>query len=360
MRGSAGASQRNTDVTVGDPRRHNLRELLLDFSRPGLCLVLGSGASHGVVPMSRDQIAAIAREVIDASGQYWRLPGTYQDQLQDPSVRYLTDVLVRTSRDNWDKRLDQFFSPGQARFVLGAVFTPRQEVPRALVRIYDVLENLNGAIVSYNYDRITDRQTRFPVIAPHGQRAQLFDDPQAYAEANRLAWEFHVTPPSEFWLPEPESERVRVRYEYQRALRAWGAASAIVFIGYAFGRGDDGLSFEDFADHASRTARVHVLGPRPDNADLTRQVAHACRGRKRGFRVFSQPFRWRELSEALLQFMDSRRASRVIAAVGHEVEIGMRHDWIVDPRTRRKGRRMTWPPNSAAAPDEARVTILVT
>ena len=326
MRGRSGAAQRNTAVTVTDRRRHNLRALLLDLSRPGLCLVIGSGASHGVVPMSRDQIATLAREVIDASGQYWRLPGTYQDQLQDPAVRYLTDVLVHTSPDNWDKRLDQFYSPAQARFVLGAVFTPRNEVPRALIRVYDVLENMNGVIVSYNYDRITDRQTRFPVVTPHGQRAQLFDDPHAYAEANRLAWELHIPPPSDFWLPEPEAERLRHRYEYQRALRAWGAASAIVFIGYSFGRGDDVLSFRDFADHASRSARVHVLGPRPDNADLTRQVAYACGGRKKGFRVFSQPFGWRGLSEALLHFLDSRRASHVIAAVGHEAEIGMLHD----------------------------------
>jgi hypothetical protein len=326
MRTRSGATRWNTAVTLPDPRRHNLRELLFDLSRPGLCLVIGSGASRGVVPMSRDQIAALAREVIDASGQYWRLPGTYLDQLQDPAVRYLTDVLVRTSPDNWDNRLDQFFSPGQARFVLGAVFTPRVEIPRALICIYDVLENLKGVIVSYNYDRITDRQTRFPVIAPHGQRAQLFDDPQAYAEANRLAWELHIPPPSDFWLPEPESELVRVRSEYQRALCAWRAASSIVFIGYAFGRGDDALSFEDFADHASPSARIHVLGPPPDNADLTRQVAHACRGRKKGFRVFSQPFGWGGLSEALLQFLDSCRATHVLAAIGHEVEIGMRHD----------------------------------
>jgi hypothetical protein len=326
MRNRSGATGATTDVTLHDPRRHNLRELLIDLARPGLCLVVGGGASHGVVPMTVDQIARLAREIIDASGEYWRLPGKYLDQLQHPAVRYLTDILVRTSRDNWDNRLAQFLSPGQATFVLGAVFTPRQEVPRALTRIYDVLENQNGVIVSYNYDRITDQQSRFPVIAPHGQRAQLFDDPHAYAVANRMAWELNIAPPSDLWLPEAESEVIRVRYEYQRAINAWRAATTIVFIGYGFGRGDDALSFEDFAEHASRTARVHVLSPPPENADFVRQVGYACRERRKGFCVYAQAFRWRSFAEAVLQFLDSRGATHVSAAIGHELEIAMRHD----------------------------------
>ncbi|MGH9420865.1 MAG: hypothetical protein ACRD3J_12890 [Thermoanaerobaculia bacterium] len=234
-----------------------------------------------MTPISADQIATLAREIIDASGEYWRLPGTYLDQLQHPAVRYLTEILLRTSRDNWDNRLAQFLSPGQATFVLGAVFTPRREVPRALIRIYDVLENQNGVIVSYNYDRITDQQSRFPVIAPHGQRARLFGDPHAYAAANRMAWEFNMAPPSDLWLPEPETDAIRIRYEYQKAISAWRVATTIVFIGYGFGRGDDALSFDDFAEYASRTARTHVLNPPPDNADLVRQIGYACRARRK-------------------------------------------------------------------------------
>lgn len=225
-----------------------------------------------------------------------------------------------------DTRLAQFLSPGQANFILGAVFTPRREVPCALTRIYGALENRNGVIVSYNYDRITDQQTRFPVIAPHGQRARLFEDPHAYAAANRMAWELNIAPPTEFWLPQPETEAIRIRYEYQKAIDAWRAAATIVFIGYGFGRGDDALSFEDFAEHASRTARVHVLNPPPDNADLVRQIGYGCRARQKDFQVHAQPFGWRALAEAVLRFLDSRRATHVRAAIGHEVEIAMRHD----------------------------------
>ena len=144
MKNRSGTTGIITDVTLQDSRRHNLRELFVDFARPGLCLVIGAGASHGVMPMSVEQIATLAREIIDASGQYWRLPGKYLDQLEHSGVRYLTEILLHTSRENWDNRLAQFLSPGQANFILGAVFTPRREVPRALVRIYDVLENRNG------------------------------------------------------------------------------------------------------------------------------------------------------------------------------------------------------------------------
>lgn len=38
-------------VTIRDPRVANMRELLLDLSRPGVCIVLGAGASHGLVPL---------------------------------------------------------------------------------------------------------------------------------------------------------------------------------------------------------------------------------------------------------------------------------------------------------------------
>lgn len=326
MNNQSGVTGSIADVTLKDDRRHNLRELLLDLSRPGLCLVLGAGASYGVIPMSIDQIATIAREIIDAGGDYTRLPGTYLDQLEHPGVRFLTDILRRTSRDNWDNRLAQFLSPGQATVVLGAVFTPRRPVPRALTRIYGVLESRDGAIITYNYDRITDDQSGFRVIAPHGQRAKLFADPRAYAEAIRAAWEFHLAPPSDMWLPEPETEKIRARFEYRQAVQAWRHAAAIVFIGYGFGSGADAFSFEDFGQHASQTARIHVLNPSPDNADLTRQVADACRGRRTGFRVYAQPYRWREFGEGVLEFLDSRRVTHIRAAIGHEVEIGMRHD----------------------------------
>jgi len=326
MRNRTGAIGSVGDVTLKESRRHNLRELLFDLSRPRLCLILGAGASHGVMPMSIDQIANLAREIIDASGDYSRLPGTYLDQLSHPGVIFLTDILRRTSRDNWDNRLAQFLSPGQATFVLSAVFTPRGDLPRALTRIYDVLESDGGAIVSYNYDRITDGQSAFPVIAPHGQRAQFLTDPRAYAEANRMAWELNLAPPTDLWLPEPEVERIRARHEYQAAVSAWRHAAAIVFIGYGFGAGADALSFEDFAEHASPDARIHVLNPPPDNADLTRQVAHACRRRRRAFRVYAQPFRWRSFAEAVLQLLETQHSTHIRTAIGHEEEIARGHD----------------------------------
>jgi hypothetical protein len=43
-------------VTLRDERVADLHELLKDLSQPGLCLVLGAGASYGVVPMSRKEI----------------------------------------------------------------------------------------------------------------------------------------------------------------------------------------------------------------------------------------------------------------------------------------------------------------
>src|SRR5436190_106790 len=82
-----------------------------------------------------------------------------------------------------------------------------------------------------------------------------------------------------------------------RTLEAWQTAHAVVLIGFGFGSGQDAISFEDFGRLVPATAPVHVLGPPGDNADLTRQVGHALRGRLRPG-LYAQPFRWRQLAEA--------------------------------------------------------------
>src|SRR4051812_21692839 len=98
MRGFSGAALGINDVTLNDLRRHALRELLIDLSRPGLCLNLGAGASHGVIPMTPRQIAELARELAEAKGNYSALTGTYLDQIQHPEVMFLTDMLRRVER----------------------------------------------------------------------------------------------------------------------------------------------------------------------------------------------------------------------------------------------------------------------
>jgi hypothetical protein len=57
-------------------------------------------------------------------------------------------------------------------------------------------------------------------------------------------------------------------------------------IGYSFGGGHDALSFEDFCAKVNPKARVHVLSPATDNADLVRQVGYGLRGRGSRFRVW--------------------------------------------------------------------------
>lgn len=315
-------------VTLRDDRITDLRELLLDLSSPGLCLVLGAGASYGVVPMSRKDIAALARELIAAGGNYRLLPERQQRHLaENPEVLALTNLLREIPPDAWDRFLADLpaLTPSQATVIWSDVFTPRGEIPRALVDIYRVLENQNGVVVSYNYDGIADRQDRFPVITPHGRRPAVLTDPRVREQVRKVAWELHVSIATDWHLPVPEDESVRMRRDYQNTLVAWRLARCIMFIGYGFGGGDDGVSFDDFGRNALG-CRVHVLCPHPENRDLRRQVGYALRDRGPRFRVFGQPFRWRSFAEATLALLAQSGFDHVRHAIGREADLCALHD----------------------------------
>jgi hypothetical protein len=333
MRGFSGAVCRGDRLIVGpvtlDERRvDSLRDLLVALATPGLCLVMGAGASYGIVPMTRRDITDLARELLDAGGNLTLLPRRLRNQVVDhPDSLFLAELLRAAPRDAWDRVLADMLSPGQASYVLHESFTPRGPVPPALTRIFSVLESEASSIVTYNYDRITDAaRNRFRVIAPHGERSQLLSDPRTREAMRKMAFELHIPVASDWWLPVPETVEVQYRPGYQEMLRAWRSATSIVFVGYGFGRGDDAFSYEDFGRNASKAASVHVLCPRPDNTDLCRQIGYALRGRGPQFHVFGHEYRWRAFAEAILEYLESIQRSHVIAAIGGELEIAFRHD----------------------------------
>ena len=243
-----------------------------------------------------------------------------------PEVRFLTQALQSMPTGAWDRVVLDALSPGRAVVILNDVFSPSIEVPSALVRIYDVFENREGVMISFNYDGIDQRQTKFRVIAPHGRRPDLLLDPMFSRSVRESLRTFYVDIPTDWHLPIPESERVIKRPAYQAMVAAWARARSVVFVGYGFGGGADSMSFRDFGLSLNPAARVHVLCPGPENAELCRQIGYVLRGRPRGFRVIGQPFRWRPFAEAVLGVLDGCGADCVRAAVGKELEIAVAHD----------------------------------
>jgi hypothetical protein len=291
-------------------------------------LVLGAGATHGVIPMTIRDITDLAREILDAEGNVTRLPRHLQQQFEDhPECVALLNLLHAAPRGGWDRIVADTLTPGLASYTLNRVFSPRSPIPAALTRIYDMIENERGVIVTYNYDRITDAaRDRFKVICPHGERSALPSDHSAKATVQRIAWDLHIPTNSDWWPPVPETTVVQDRLAYQEMVKAWRGASAIDFIGYGFGGGADAFSFEDFGFNANKKARVHVLCPYPDNADLRHQIGYVLRDRGPGFRVFGHPYRWRALAEAILEYLQARRLRHIRYAIGAEVEIAFSHD----------------------------------
>lgn len=346
MRGRSGwTGSKCPSVTLSDLRGTNLGRLLLDFSRSGLCIVLGAGASHGVIPISKDAITAAVREHREAKGNLEKLPQSMQDILTDPALQWVMDQVPAQGERFLDEAMPWIersirrqraaaVSPGvSSSIILNEVFTPRGEVPSELSDIYDVLESHNGTLIPYNYDRVEGRRSLFRVIAPHGQRSE-FSEPAIWHDVVRIAYQSGRLIPTDLHPPVPEHEGVRDRPAYQQMLHAWALANAIVLVGYGFGGGDDALSFEDFGRVVRPTTAVHVVNP--DTREVCKQVGYPLRWRGRSGRIVGHNFKWRELAAAILAVLDRLRATHVFHAIGHEQEICDLHNRGCAPRAARR------------------------
>jgi hypothetical protein len=332
-RGRSGAIERQAGgiilgpVTIADRRVEPLRQFLVDLSRPGLCIVLGAGASWRVVPATPTEITNRAWKLLQSQRSFLVLSQEDQRMLAaHPEVGYLKHVLGANSTNWKDRLIVNAMTPSRAVLTLNDVFSPQVTVPRALTRIYDFFDPRDGTIVSYNYDGIADQQSRFPVIAPHGRRPSLLADPGYASVLRDLADMVMFAPPTDWYLPVPEKPVVRQRSGYQEMLRAWRTARTIVFVGYGFGGGADALSLEDFGEALTPRARVHVLCPPSSNAELCERIGRALGTSPRERRVFGQPVGWKHFAEGFLEVLDGAGASHVRLAIGREAEILQAHD----------------------------------
>jgi hypothetical protein len=241
-----------------------------------------------------------------------------------PLMRAASALKSAKPASRCERMLLEMMDPAFLRYSLQSIFTP-SFVPPALYRIYEVLESSRSVIITFNYDRITDRQSSFRVIDVHGQTSPLIADERSRSPTSALEHLF-LSPRFDAHLPLPEDERVRGRSQYTCALKALRQANSVVFVGYGFGGGADALSFEDFSKNINHDARVHVLGPRPDSKDLTRQIGYGLRDRRPGFQVWNQSFRWHALCEAILSSLSKRRVRHVAMLIGQELDVLAEHD----------------------------------
>lgn len=318
----------------------NLRQLLISLSQPNLCLVIGSGASYGVMPMThqiRPKLEKAQNELRELLQVEDKTSGRYVAGVQGFEAKYglgflgfdqareVSEVSERMRRIVFD-------------LAFSAVFTASDTVPKVLLDIYSTFENRGGSIISYNYDRITEAQNRFRVFTPHGQRLSLLEQRRLLSEAQAGLRESGIR--LDLVMPGPETEDVRRRPDYDQMLPFIRRAKSIVFVGYGFGSGDDDFSLKDFGSHASKDAKMHVLSPH-DTEDLCKTIGYSLRNRPAGFKVYGQPFRWKSFAESLLGFLNSRSKANARDAIGHEAEIVLHHDWFENPEYVVSGRRIS-------------------
>jgi len=327
-------------VTLVDRGADRLTRLLQDFARPGLCLVLGAGASYGLVPITKAAVMAAVRERHEAKGNVALLSADQRELLADPMVDWVVSQLPVVGERFFDEawpmieafhaRQRTSLASAEASILVNETFMPRGDVPRELSDIYKVLESEDGTLITYNYDRVEGSDSGFRVIAPHGQRSKFSLDPHVWADAQRIALQTGRPIPTDIHLPEPEHEGVRQRPAYEQMVKAWWAARCVVLIGYAFGAGDDELSFDDFGRTIGPKTAVHVVNP--DVREVTKQVGYGLKGRGRNGGVIGHNFRWQALAAAILNVLDRIPAAHVRAAIGREPEICELHDRGCQPR----------------------------
>lgn len=334
MRNFSGwTSAKCASVTLDDRRAAPLTRLLEDLARPGLCLMLGAGASHGVVPISKAAVMEAVRDLHEAKGNVKVLPAREQALLADPMVNWVVSQLPVVGERFFDAawpmiersyERNKHLGSAHASIIIHETFTPKGNVPPELSEIYKVLESTEGTLITYNYDRVEGADSGFRVIAPHGQRSKFTLDPVVWADAQRIALQTGRPIPTDIHLPEPEHEGVRERPAYEQMVQAWRKARCVVLIGYGFGAGDDELSFDDFGRTVGPTTAVHVINP--DFLEVAKQVGYALKGRGRDGRVRGHNFKWRPLAAAILDVLHRIPADHVRLAIGHEREICDLHD----------------------------------
>lgn len=328
------------DVTLSDVRARNLEGLLRDFSKPGLCIVLGAGASYGVVEISRKDFIAAVRELEAAHGAIERIPARFQELWQGEAVKWVAKLLLSMPIDsNRDAVLDEYdevfsipssipLATAQLGALANRLFTPT-EVPPELKQVYNCFNNANGNIVTFNYDRVVGEESGFNIIAPHGQRSNVVGT--LLDKMQKDAFRAGIHPPLGIHPPVPELENVVLRPAFDLMLAAWRAARCVVFIGYGFGSVADEFSFREFSRAIQPRTRVRVICPDPDNRDLVKQIESSLKNRARYERVLGHPFRWRPLTASILGVLRDIQASGAEYAAPYSPEVVARHDrWTPD------------------------------
>src|SRR5690606_2083657 len=137
-----------SQVLHPDHRVWNLRELLISLSQPNLCLVLGSGASYGVMPMTheiRPKLEKAQKDLRELLQVEDKTGGRYVAGVQQFEADYGFGQLGL----HWDKKISEASEQTQRiifDLAYSAVFTASDSVPKALLDVYGAFENRDGAI----------------------------------------------------------------------------------------------------------------------------------------------------------------------------------------------------------------------
>jgi hypothetical protein len=329
-----------------DPRALPLRQLLLAVSDPKACFILGAGASIGLVPL---------RPSASAAATFLGEQGVFGvDVVDGPERRYFIHCLLgfevdyRSSAETYYRNLNLWLrAPGHRAYdmmwkalylPLGAVgiWLHQQLAPRpaaAAPDAYRVFQHVpsSASIVTTNYDGQTSC-CRQRVVAIHGQLSYETGLVGPRDFARETDW---TLAPGDMIFPGECETTTLVKYAaFQEAVDIVGHAGSVIMVGYQFGGGADGETWEAFTKHVPRSVGVHVVNP-DGTVDLTAQVRYGLQGRSDSAisktarldqKIYGHPLSWRDLTGAMLALLRQQRTSDIKQLIGRERQLLAEHD----------------------------------
>lgn len=290
--------------------------LFTALGSPGTVFVLGAGASAPEVPTINQIPSRLAPFASRLSG----FPAGPQPA---SPLRELIRPLIERAEvaDDFADVWAGMMTAGTVAVLIEDIIQRAHRLPMPQYEVFRLF-SVYASVVSFNWDGLA--QARCPQITrihPHGCVPPRFVSPSDLLEALDYSQEDDRGWLRDYVLPVTmpgEEELAKYSAVRERVFDLWRSAAAIVAIGYSFGLGAairyDRAWLDAFEEamKGNSAAPVHVIDP---NAE---EIRARLGDRIGGIRVFAWPFRWNELSQALLA---TARDSSVMSVVE------LRHSW---------------------------------
>jgi len=324
-----------------DIRKDTLSLLFDGFDTPYSFYILGSGASAGIVPTTKD-LKQVILEHYFSFGVFHAKPNL-PDDLFCRVIRPFDQLSSFTTEEFLRKELIGYLSPSPVRAMVIKALTPKPEKiienPHAYV-IFSFIKK-QSTIFSMNVDGLASRYCiGHKVFEPHLNVRGYFALSTFWDEFIKNSLLYEINPPkiNGLVLMQPEPKNITSFSVYDEARYRLKHASFVVFIGYSFAFFDRLKSFDDletfefFREELRKYYRKNVIVLAPDPEFISNAIEEATR-----VKIYQAPFYWNDLCQAIIEEFLCHGCRKFKEINPLENKILYRHDQLREEKSWKKG-----------------------